>query len=85
MKQKPYWEIEGIIEERIEKESQEWDLGRSDIDDIRLKVYRENGWSYDPRPYDREEEAEDSSDDSVYRNGIRDYYAELGMSREDFF
>ena len=82
MKQKPYWEIENIIEERIAKESQEWDLGMSDIDDIRLEVYRENGWSYDPKPYDWEEEEEEGC---IYRNGVRDYYKELGMSREDFF
>ena len=84
-KQMPYWEVEALIEERIAKESEEWDLDSYDIDQIRLEVYKENGWSYDPKPYDEEEEEEDYSEDCIFRNGIRDYYAELGMSRWDFY
>ena len=79
MDKKPYWEVEGIIEERIAKESEEWDLDSYDIDQIRLEVYRENGWEYDPKPYD--EEVEDCNN----RNGHRDYYAELGLSPWDFY
>ena len=38
---KNYWEVEAIIEERIAKESEEWDLDRFDIESIRLEAYQE--------------------------------------------
>ena len=82
---KNYWEVEAIIEKEIERLSEDYELDHHDIDQIRLKVYKENGWSYDPKPYDEEEEEEDYSEDCIFRNGIRDYYAELGMSPWDFF
>ena len=75
--QKNYWEVEAIIEERIAEESKEWELDSYDIGQIRLEAYKENGWDYDPKPYEEEEE---SSDDWV-----RDPYTELGMSPWDFF
>ena len=75
--QKNYWEVEAIIEERIAEESKEWELDSYDIDQIRLRTYKENGWDYDPKPY--EEEEDDSNDQ------IRDPYADLGMSPWDFF
>ena len=85
-KQMPYWEVEAIIEERIAKESEEWDLDRYDIDQIRLEAYKENGWGYDPKPYDEEEEEDDYDDfgNLPYRRQS-DYYTELGLSRWDFF
>ena len=85
MDKKPYWEVEGIIEERIKKLSEDYDLDSYDIDQIRFDTYRENGWDYDPKPYDEEEEEEEEDDDCIYRNGHRDYYAELGLSPWDFF
>ena len=84
MDRKPYWEVEAIIEERIAKESEEWDLDSYDIDQIRLQTYKENGWGYDPKPYDEDQEEEEDGD-CIYKNGVRDYYAELGLSPWDFF
>ena len=84
MDRKPYWEVEAINEEKIAKESEEWDLDSYDIDQIRLQTYKKNGWGYDPKPYDEDQE-EEEDDDCIYRNGHRDYYAELGLSPWDFF
>ena len=55
---KNFTEIEEIIESRIAELEKEYDLDRYDIGDIRLKAYRENGWSCDPFPLDEEEEEE---------------------------
>ena len=52
---KNYWEVEAIIEKEIERLSEDYELDHHDIDQIRLEAYKENGWSYDPKPYDEEE------------------------------
>ena len=83
---KPYWEVEAIIEERVAKESEDWDLDDYDIDQIRLETYRENGWDYDPKPYDEEEEEDDYDEfGNLPHRRQSDYYTELGMSPSDFF
>ena len=79
--QKDYLEVEAIIEERIAKESEEWDLDRHDIDQIRLEAYKENGWTYDPKPYDDEDEEEEEE----YRYEKRDFYFENGINYRNFF
>ena len=85
---KDFTEIEKAIEEEIARESIEWDLDRYDIEEIRIKHYKANGWTYDPF-YDEimgtEEEEELDEYECIYRLGVRDYYAELGLSRSDFF
>ena len=49
---KNFTEIEETIENRIAELSEEYDLDRSDIEDIRMEAYKENGWNYDPFPLD---------------------------------
>ena len=77
---KNYWEVEAIIEERIAKESEEWELDSYDIDKIRLEAYKESGWDYDPKPYDEEED-----EDEEYSYEARDPYFENGINRWNFF
>lgn len=79
---KNFTEIEEIIENRITELSEEYDLDRYDIEDIRLEAYRENGWVYDPFPLD-EEEAEEPEEEWHYRS-IGELLAEVGMSMRDF-
>ena len=86
---KDFKEIEKAIEEEIARESIECDLDRYDIEEIRVKHYKANGWSHDPF-YDEimgtEEEEEEYDEDACYDYfGCRDYYKELGLSRSDFF
>ena len=79
---KNFTEIEEIIENRITELSEEYDLDRYDIEDIRLEAYRENGWGYDPFPLD-EEEAEEPEEEWHYRS-IGELLAEVGISMRDF-
>ena len=79
---KNFTEIEEIIENRITELSEEYDLDRYDIEDIRLEAYRENGWGYAPFPLD-EEEAEEPEEEWHYRS-IGELLAEVGMSMRDF-
>jgi hypothetical protein len=79
---KNFTEIEEIIENRIAELSEEYDLDRSDIEEIRTEAYRENGWSYDPFPLD-EVEAEEPEEECHYRS-IEEQLAEVGMSMRDF-
>ena len=60
---KNFTEIEEIIETRIAQLSEEYDLDRYDIEDIRLEAYQENGWSCDPFPLEDGDEEEDGWDD----------------------
>lgn len=78
-----FTEIEAIIEERIAKESAEFELDRWDIADIRLETYKANGWSFDPFP-EEEEEMEDYGEEYHYRS-MDEMLAEIGMSAGDFF
>ena len=57
--EKNFTEIEEIIETRIAQLSEEYDLDRYDIEDIRLEAYQENGWSCDPFPLEDGDEEED--------------------------
>ena len=77
-----FTEIEETIENRIAELSEEYDLDRSDIEDIRMEAYKENGWNYDPFPLD-EEEAEEPEKEWHYRS-IEEQLAEVGMSMRDF-
>ena len=79
---KNFTEIEEIIETRIAQLSEEYDLDRYDIEDIRLEAYQENGWSCDPFPLDEEEE-EEPEEKWRYRS-IGEQLAEVGMSMRDF-
>ena len=79
---KNFTEIEEIIENRIAELSEEYDLDRYDIEDIRMAAYKENGWSYDPFPLD-EVEAEEPEEEWHYRS-IEEQLAEVGMSMRDF-
>ena len=79
---KNFTEIEEIIENRITELSEEYDLDRYDIEDIRLEAYRENGWGYDPFPLD-EVEAEEPEEEWHYRS-MAEQLAEVGMSMRDF-
>lgn len=81
---KNYTEIEAIIEERIAELEEEYELDRWDIADIRLKAYKENGWSYDPFPEEDEEDEEDAEEEWHYMS-IGDQLREVGMSLRDFF
>lgn len=80
---KAYTEIEGIIENRIAALSEDYELDRWDIKDIRLKAYRENGWYYDPFP--EEEEEEDRPEEEIHYRSMYDQLREVGMSMRDFF
>lgn len=83
---KAYTEIEAIIEERIAKESEEYDLDHWDIADIRLECYKENGWSYDPFPEEEDEDEDDWEEEEEWRpSTMSQMLAELGMSERDFF
>ena len=79
-----YTEIEAIIEERIAKESEEYELDHWDIADIRLEAYKENGWSYDPFP-EEEEENEEDYEEEWHPRTMSEMLAEIGMSERDFF
>ena len=79
---KNFTEIEEIIESRIAELEKEYDLDRYDIGDIRLKAYRENGWSCDPFPLD--EEAEEELEEEWHCRSIGEQLAEVGMSMRDF-
>lgn len=76
--------IESLIEERIAKLSEDYDLDRFDIADIRLEAYKENGWGYDPFPIEDDEEEEAEEESTGYRD-IYDELRDLGMSMRDFF
>ena len=77
---KNFTEIEALIEERIAGESEEFDLDRWDIAEIRLETYRANGWDFDPF----EEEAEDWEDDWRIPT-MSEMLAEICMSERDFY
>ena len=80
---KPFEEVEEIIKEQISKMSEEYDLDKYDIAQIRLDAYLLAGWSEDPFA---EEDADDDSDEEeyVYRS-MSDRLAEIGMKEADFF
>ncbi|MFQ6807381.1 MAG: hypothetical protein ACLRT5_23050 [Lachnospiraceae bacterium] len=79
---KNFTEIEEIIENRITELEKEYDLDRWDIQEIRTKAYRENGWGSDPFPLDEEEE-EEPEEEWHYRS-MAEQLAEVGMSMRDF-
>ena len=77
---KNFTEIEALIEERIAGESEEFDLDRWDIAEIRLETYRANGWDFDPFEEEDEEEEED-----WHPSTMSDILAEICMSGRDFY
>lgn len=81
-----YTEVEELIEQRIAEESEIYDLDDSDIAEIRLEVYKANGWSYDPFPLEDEEEEEDEEVEyePAYRS-LSQIYADLGLNIHDHF
>ena len=82
---KPYTEIEALIGKEIEKESELYDLDIYDINDIRLEIYRANGWSYDPWPEGEEESRCFFPDDIVWERRDPYYeYTERGLNFWDF-
>ncbi len=82
---KNYTEIEAIIEERIAELEEEYELDRDDINSERLKIYKENGWSYDPFPEEDEEEEEESCEEEYHYRSMEEMLNEVGMSWRDFF
>ena len=84
---KAYTEIEEIIENRIAKLNEDYELDRFDIREIRLKAYKENGWSYDPFPEDEEEEEEEEpwDPDNCHYRTMYDLQLEAGMGYWAFF
>ena len=60
---KSFTEIEALIEERIARESEEFDLDSWDIAEIRLETYKANGWDFDPFDEEEEDERRDWDDD----------------------
>ena len=78
---KNFTEIEVLIEERIARESEEFDLDSWDIAEIRLETYRANGWSCDPF----EEEDEEDWEHEWHLRTMSDMLAEICMSERDFF
>ena len=82
---KNFTEIEALIEERIARESEEFDLDRWDIAEIRLETYRANGWSYDPFEEEDEEEDDEDWEDNWRPRTMSEMLWEIGMSERDFF
>lgn len=85
-------EIEELIEKEIAAQDEIYELDRWDRNDIRLEIYRANGWTYDPFP-EEDEDAEDEEDETEYDEwGYPIYHyltmsemlAEVGMSERDF-
>ncbi len=86
-------EIETLIEKEIAAQDEIYDLDRWDRNDIRLGIYKANGWTYDPFP-EEDEDAEDEEDEDieydrwgepVYRAWtMADKLREIGMSERDF-
>ena len=81
---KNFTEIEALIEECIARESEEYDLDRWDIAEIRLETYRANGWDFDPFEED-EEEADVDWDDDWRIPTMGEMFAEICMSGRDFY
>ena len=82
---KSFTEIEEIIENRIDEESEIWELDRWDINEIRLETYKANGWSYDPFPEEDEEEDGEDYKPTWHSMTMSQRLAEVGMSERDFF
>ena len=83
---KNFTELEEIIETRIAQLSEEYDLDRYDIEDIRLEAYQENGWSCDPFPLEDGDEEEDGwMEEGCHYRSMEEQLAEVGMSMRDFF
>ena len=82
---KNFTEIEALIEERIARESEEFDLDHCDIAEIRLETYRANGWSYDPFEEEDEEEDDEDWEDNWRPRTMSEMLWEIGMSERDFF
>ena len=85
-------EIEALIEKEIAAQDEIYDLDIWDRNDIRLEIYKANGWTYDPFP-EEDEEAEEEDEDIEYdRWGepayriwtMADQLREIGMSERDF-
>lgn len=86
MTKKSFTEIEDLIEERIARESEEFDLDSWDIAEIRLETYKANGWSYDPfEEEDEEEDDEEDWEDNWHPRTMSEMLWEIGMSERDFF
>ena len=80
---KSFTEIEALIEERIARESEEFDLDSWDIAEIRLETYKANGWDFDP--FDEEEEDERRDwDDDWHIPTMSEMLREICMSERDF-
>ena len=88
MRNTNFREIENVIDKHIEIAEQEYELDRWDVKEIRLKVYKENGWSFDPDPFDNWKDqfpTEEEDEFSVNYTDMEDRLFENGMSERDFF
>ena len=81
---KSFTEIEALIEERIARESEKFDLDSWDIAEIRLETYRASGWNYDPFEEEDEEEDDEDWEDNWRPRTMSEMLREICMSERDF-
>ncbi|MCC8075295.1 MAG: hypothetical protein LIO95_05020 [Clostridiales bacterium] len=83
---KNHIEIEDIIDSRIAELEEDYELDWDDINRIRLAIYKENGWNYDPFPEeDPDEEEEEESYDEEYRyKSLEELLNEVGLTMRVF-
>lgn len=83
---KPYTEVEAVIEKELEEEREFYHLDIDEVNAIRLGIYKENGWDYDPWPEEEEEEctAFFPDDEPWFRRDPYYEYTERGLNFWDF-
>ncbi len=77
-------EIEDIIDSRIAKMEEDYELDWDDINRIRLAIYKENGWNYDPFPEENPDEEDEDYEGEWHYHTLEDDLNEVGMSVGDF-
>ncbi|MCD8051860.1 MAG: hypothetical protein LUE89_09315 [Clostridiales bacterium] len=77
-------EIEDIIDSRIAELEEEYELDWDDINRIRLAIYKENGWNYDPFPEEDPNEEDEESEGEWHYRTLEEDLNEVGMSVRDF-
>ena len=80
-----FTEVEEIIEQRIAEERELYDLDTWEIAEIRLEIYKANGWSYDPFPIEEDEEEEPWDCEDCHIPSLSEELQAIGMSSRDFF
>ena len=80
-----FTEVEEIIEQRIAEERELYDLDTWEIAEIRMEIYKANGWSYDPFPIEEDEEEEPWDDEDCHILSLGEELQAIGMSSREFF